>query len=103
MRLLTIATLLAVASALQACTPEEQAHSESIFTALGAPLPAGLADESVNETPEIEQVVVDVSTPEPVVEQEPPFDPNECVTIFRLQTCEAGVLHHLDANMNWID
>ena len=38
--------------------------------------------------------------PEPTVgPTEPPF---ECVSIFRVQTCEDGVLYQLDGNMNWI-
>lgn len=99
MRLLTIAALLTTAATLQACTHAEHAHSEAIFTALGAPLPAGLAEEPEADAPIVEQVVA------PVVEEpaEPPFDPLACVTIFRIQTCDEGVLHHLDSNMNWID
>ncbi len=34
---------------------------------------------------------------------QPPTAGEECVTIWRVQTCEAGVLHHLGPNMEWID
>ena len=38
-------------------------------------------------------------------EPEPPVEPpEECVSIFRIQTCDDfGVLHHLGPNMEWID
>lgn len=42
---------------------------------------------------------------EPIVEQPPSpvSTAEECVTIFRVQTCEDGVLHHLGSNFEWID
>ncbi len=112
MRLLTIAALLTTAATLQGCTHEEHAHSEAIFTALGAPLPAGLAkEEPVNETPEIEQVVPDVSPP---VVAPPPPPPNEyevwqndptyvCEPVFRVKSCtDDGEPVWLDNQMGWL-
>jgi len=40
------------------------------------------------------------SSEEPIPEPTPP--PFECVSIFRVQTCEEGVLYMLDDQMGWI-
>ncbi len=117
MRLLTIAALLTTAATLQACTHAEHAHSEAIFTALGAPLPAGLAEEPVNETPEIEQIVPDVSPPPPPPQYgEPGYvaaygekgytGPEPCPgSQFRILTCDDNGQdwHWLGPNMEWLN
>ena len=51
------------------------------------------------EVPAPAQPPVVVAAPEPAPPAEPPF---ECVTVWRQQTCEAGVLYMLDGSGNWI-
>lgn len=57
-------------------------------------------------TPETPPPVVAPEPAPPVVTPTPEPEPSppafECVTIFRIQTCEAGVLYQLDSNMAWI-
>lgn len=93
-RLLALALCLAGATA--ACSPEEHRQAEAILTAVGVPPVADPAPEPIPEPePAAPPPPVIVAAPAPIVE--------ECVTIFRVQTCEAGVLHHLDSNMAWVD
>lgn len=108
MRLLTLAALLTAAASLAAC---DQRHSEAVFTALGAPLPAGLADASVNESPENEQVVPDVSSSVAMVVPPPPnefeqwqSDPTYvCEPVFRVKSCtDDGEPVWLDDQMGWL-
>lgn len=116
-RLLTLAALLATASALQGCDFGPHSGTQALFDALGAdPLP-GAAAEPVIEMPEIEQVVPDTSTPEPIVEQvvTPPVpvlneyqiwqtDPTYvCVPQFRIKSCtDWGEPVWLDNQMAWL-
>lgn len=118
MRLMTIATLLAVASALQACTHEERAHSEVIFQALGAdPLPDALQDDPVPSVAEPVAPVVEEPPPPPSLQYGDPGyvpaymekgykGPEPCPgSIFRVLTCDDNGQdwHWLDSNMNWIN
>lgn len=123
MNLRTVTALLLAAAALSACTDQQINKTLAALTgdldnltdehaALKAELAAAqshgspatdaeldalrrqyaelaLKLESVGYTPEV--------LPEPV--EPPPF---ECVSIFRVQTCEEGVLYTLDAQMGWI-
>ncbi len=61
--------------------------------------------ESVGYTPELLPEPVEPDPAPPVVETptlEPAPPPFECVSIFRVQTCEEGVLYMLDDQMGWI-
>jgi len=45
-----------------------------------------------------------IGEPSSVAYTPPPASSSEeCVTIFRIQTCEAGVLHHLNEDFSWRD
>lgn len=109
-----IAALVAALVGLAGCKDSEL---ETNMQSLGAP-GLGLAAfsgedaaSSVTNPPETEHVETDVLSssipdPEPVAAIPQPASSHElepCVSIFRLQTCELGVLHHLDSNLNWID
>lgn len=106
---LTIAALLAVTPALAGCDffdilqgkqpkgqqnamatqAEMRANTEAVLGFLAEPEPVVSEPEPVAVVPE----------PEPVDPGPPPF---VCETIFRIQTCDEGVLYMLDSNMNWI-
>lgn len=104
-----LAVCLSVMATLAGCSADEVDQKMTLITNFGNP--------PVNEKPENEHVETDVlsnepseeptpeganpplvSDPVPVV-NEPPF---ECVTIWRQQTCDEGVLYQLDEQMNWI-
>lgn len=73
----------------------------------------GKVDQNEQDIAALKAQDVEVSSSEAEASSIPPVaaipDPvsssssEECISIFRVQTCEDGVLHHLDANMNWID
>jgi len=54
------------------------------------------ARDSANRIEEVEP------EPAPPPPPPPPAEP-ECVSIFRVQTCEDGVLHMLGPNMEWLN
>lgn len=63
--------------------------------------------EGTDTPPEEQQETPDASPakPNPIPILEEPVntpEPFECVSIFRRQTCEQGVLYMLDDQMNWI-
>ncbi len=86
---LRLATALSLMAALAGCDAEEVETFVDVLTGDVQPPSAGDDVEPVEAKP-----AYFVAEPE-----EPPF---ECVTIWRLQTCEAGVLYQLDSNGNWI-
>lgn len=110
MKALSIAALLAVTPALQGCDildilqgqPTKAQRQHEARTTLSLPpdrqpdygeLLGGL---QFDPEPEAPVVVAEV---QPVDPGPPPF---ECVTIFRVQTCDGGVLYMLDSSGNWI-
>ena len=97
-RLLAVALMaMSVSACEQANRLEETLTGKPALVAEPAPLLAipepVVAPEPVAPAPEPTPVPVAV-----VPETEP-----ECVSIFRVQTCEDGVLHMLDSNGNWIN
>lgn len=104
-RLLAVALMAMSASACeQANRLEETLTGKSALVAEPAPLLAIPGPVVEPEPVAPPPAVVAEAPPAPVVEPEPapPAEP-ECVSIFRVQTCEDGVLHMLDSNGNWID
>jgi hypothetical protein len=71
---------------------EMHAHNQALLATVGGMPVAPPAAPA-------EPVVAPVAEVPPALVTPPPF---ECVTIFRVQTCEAGVLYQLDSSMNWI-
>lgn len=131
MRLATTAALLLTAATLSACTDVEINKAIAALTGdldnltdEHAPLKADLAAAQSADNPATEAELNDLRqkyselalklesigyTPEPLpsaepAEPEPPAGPPpfECVSIFRVQTCEEGVLYMLDSQMGWI-
>lgn len=98
-----LATALMLAGATAACTPEQQAAWDN---ATGLP-PTPRGTTSAPQEPAPAALFVAAAAPlepEPeTVELAPEPQPEPCVSIFRVQTCEDGVLHHLGPNMEWID
>ena len=90
---LRLATALSLMGFLAACDADEVDSRMTLITNFGNPPPT----EPQEPTPEGANPPL-VNDPVPVV-NEPPF---ECVSIFRQQTCENGVLYQLDDQMNWI-
>src|SRR5262245_50962519 len=107
----TIAALLITATTLQGCesisdfidifsgkpSAAQRRHEAARVNAVMVVPPATANTFPVEQPPvEVASVAVVEPTPDP---GPPPF---ECVTIFRVQTCDDGVLYMLDSNMNWI-
>ena len=105
-RLLAVALMaMSVSACEQANRLEETLTGKPALVAEPAPLLAipepVVAPEPVALLP---AVVAKAPPPPPLVEPEPapPAEP-ECVSIFRVQTCEDGMLHMLGSQGEWID
>ena len=101
-RLLAVALMaMSVSACEQANRLEETLTGKSALVAEPAPLlaiPEPVVEPEPVALPPAEVVAVAVVEPEPA----PPAEP-ECVSIFRVQTCEDGVLHMLGPNMEWLN
>lgn len=117
MNIKLLATALVVMNtiALTGCSSDSSARIEEALTGKPALVPVepvpllDVPDPIPEPEPVVEEPtpVAEVTAPPPPVvvpEPEPavPAEP-ECVTIWRVQTCEEGVLHMLDSNGNWIN
>ena len=103
-RLLAVALMaMAVSASAQANRLEETLTGKSALVAEPAPLLA-IPEPVVEPEPVAPPPAVVAEVPAPVVEPEPapPAEP-ECVSIFRVQTCEDGVLHMLGPNGEWLN
>lgn len=109
-KLLTTALMvMSVSACEQANRLEEALTGKPALVANPVPLlgiPDPIPEPVVEPEPVIEPPapVAEVPAPPPVVTPEPVVEPEpECVTIFRVQTCEDGVLHMLDSNGEWLN
>jgi hypothetical protein len=99
-RLLAVALMaMSVSACEQANRLEETLTGKPALVAEPAPLLA-IPEPVVEPVSPPAEVVA--KAPAPVVEPVLPAEP-ECVSIFRVQTCEDGVLHMLGSNGEWLN
>jgi hypothetical protein len=105
-RLGYIASLTLLALPLAACEKADLAATDRVSAFLTGSasnvVPAPVIDEPIIVPLALDDAPA-APVIEPVVAVPVVVEPEPCVSIFRIQTCEEGVLHHLGPQMEWLD
>lgn len=92
-----LAVALSVMATLAACDADEVNERVTLITNFGnAPEPVETQEPVQDPTPP------QAANSNPIVPETVNEESFECVSIFRQQTCENGVLYQLDDQMAWI-